>query len=270
MPSLYSNIIRGKEVSEKKLISPPIIEKIYKKEIDEVENLTQKVEVNIDDIYKTIEKEAIEKGEEILESYREKAKKIIEESEKEARSIKETSMEEGFQEGYKKGYQEGYTFGKDEAKNEYENLISEASEIRCNAKKYIEECYRESRHYISSVENEFIDIIIEVSRKVINTELSQNNEAILSILESAILKCVDKKQVILKLSPKNSSVVKLEKNRISSLVDEKCNILILADNELEDNSFKIETTSGFVDASVEVQLEAIVQSLLGDSLQCIK
>ncbi|MEG0129760.1 MAG: hypothetical protein RR539_04175, partial [Clostridium sp.] len=76
MPSLYSNVIRGKEISDKKLISPPILETIYSKEIEEKSTDVVKPEVDIDSIYKAIEKEAREKGNEIIKEYENRAQEI--------------------------------------------------------------------------------------------------------------------------------------------------------------------------------------------------
>lgn len=269
MPSLCSNIIRGKEISEKKLISPPIIEKIYEKKIKEVEEVNGSSDIDINDIYKKAEKEAEKKGEEIVESYRSRAEEILSSAREEIKVIKENANEEGYQAGYKTGYKEGYSYGIDEAKKEYENLINEAEITRNKAKEYLENCYSESRQYISDVKEEIINIIVEVSRKVIAAELQQNKEAVSSILESAILRCADKNQIILKLSAKNAEVAKVEKSRFLSIVDENCNILIITDGEIDDYTFKLETPSGFVDASVETQLQSILKTLLGDSLQCI-
>lgn len=269
MPSLYSNIIRGKEISEKKLISPPIIEKIYEKKIKEIEGINSEQEIDIDGIYKTAEKEAEKKGEEIIESYRIRAEEILTDARDEVLTLKENAKEEGYQSGYKEGYKEGYTYGIDEAKKEYEELLSEAEKTRNTANEYLENCYKESRQYINDVEEEIVKMIIDISRKVIGTELDQNKDAVSSILESALLRCADKKQIILKLSAKNADIAKVEKNRFSSIIDENCNILIITDGEVDDYTFKLETPSGFVDASVEVQLQTILQTLLGDSLQCI-
>ncbi|MEG1415497.1 MAG: hypothetical protein RSC49_02715, partial [Clostridium sp.] len=69
-----------------------------------------------------------------------------------------------------------------------------------------------------------------------------------------------------KLSPKNAAIIKEEKNRFSSLVDEKCNILVLADGEFDDFTYKLETPSSYIDASIQVQLDSILKNLLGDSI----
>lgn len=268
MPSLYNNIIRGKEISEKKLISPPIMENLYKEKIKSVVEEEEPSSVDIEKICRDIEEEAKAKGEEILNSYREKAEKIIEEANIEAISIKEEAKDSGYQEGYKKGYQEGYTYGIEEAKSEYDTLLDEANKAKENAMEYLENCYKESRKYINDVQEEIINIIIDVSKKVINKEITENKEVLLNLLEPAILKCADKEQIILKLSPKNASYIKSEKDRLIPLVDEKCNILILADGEIDDETFKVETPSGFVDASISSQINILVKKLLGENLQC--
>ncbi|MEG0004490.1 MAG: FliH/SctL family protein, partial [Clostridium sp.] len=224
MPSLYSNVIRGKEISDKKLISPPILETIYSKEIEEKSTDVVKPEVDIDSIYKAIEKEAREKGNEIIKEYENRAQEIIENSHIIAETIKEEAVDKGYQDGYQKGYKEGYDYGTEEAKRENEEIINDSIEKREIAYKFLDECHIESRQYISQIQDEVIDIVMEVSKKVVLTEVTQNREVILSIIESAILKCADKDKIIIKLSPKNAAIIKEEKNRFSSLVDEKCNI----------------------------------------------
>ncbi|MEG0641811.1 MAG: FliH/SctL family protein [Clostridium sp.] len=268
MPSSYSNIIRGTKISEKKLISPPILEKILIKEVQKNNKGSEIPEVDIESIYKAIEIEAEIKGKEIIDAYKQKAEEILEDSKIQISELKEKAKEDGFQLGYKEGYSEGYSYGINEAKNEYDNLINGAREAKLNAEKYVEECFTRSRKYIKDVENEILNLVIGVSKKVIITELSQNKEAILNVMESAILKCGDKTQILIKLSPSNAIIVKNEKNRFSSLIDEKCNILILSDLDIDNYTYKIETPSGYVDASIEVQLQLILKALIGDNSQC--
>ncbi|MEF9952008.1 MAG: FliH/SctL family protein [Clostridium sp.] len=242
------------------------MEKIFSKEIEEKSSETAKQELDINSIYKAIEKEAHEKGQEIINQYNEKANSIIENANTLAENLKEEASENGYQEGYKKGYSEGYDFGINEAKNEYQKIIDDAEKQRNMAYEFLEECHIESRQYLGQVEHEIINMAMEVSRKVILAEIKENKELMINIIEAAILKCADKEKIIIKLSPKNSAIVKEEKNRFSSLVDEKCNILILSDSEFDDFTYKIETPSSYVDASVDVQLEAILKSLLGEDI----
>lgn len=265
MPSSYNNVIKGKEISEKKLISlPSIEEKIYKKQIEKIESSNFNLDLDGEKISKIMEK-AKKDGEDLIESYRKEGEKLIVSAREEIETLKEEAKEEGYQVGYKDGYKDGYAYGDDEVRKENEALIEETKKIRDTANEYLKTCHIESRDYIKSTEVEIINMILEVSRKVISTEISQNKEAVASLLETAILKCVGKEQVVLRLSPKNASIAKTEKERFIPLVDENCKILILADGEVDDETFKIENPSGFVDASIEIQLNTILKDLLGDN-----
>lgn len=273
MPSLYKGIIRGEISEETKLISSPKIEELYNKKFEEIQKKNKENGINVSEVQHKGE-EILEsfrlQGLEILEDYKKQAEELLEEAKKKASDILESSKEEGYQTGYKSGYKDGYSYGENEAKSEYNSLIEEGKEKRENAERYLENCYLESREYISNVENEVLDVVMEVSRKVICTEILQNKESILSLIESSLLKCADKKQVIIKLSNKNSKIAKIEKERFSSILGEECNILILSDNEIDDYTFKFETPSGFIDSSIDSQLNLILKDLLGEDLQCIK
>ena len=271
MPSLYRGIIRGEISEETKLISSPKIEELYNKKFEEIQKKNKENSVDVSKVQDEGE-EILEsfrlQGVEILESLKKQGEEFLKESKEKAAEILESSKEEGYQIGYKSGYKDGYSYGEGEAKTEYESLIKEGKEKRESAKKYLETCYEESREYILDVKNEILDIVMEISRKVICTEILQNKESVLSLIESSLLRCADKKQVIIKLSDKNSKIAKMEKERFYSVLGEGCNILILSDSEVDDYTFKLETPSGFIDSTIDSQLSLILKALLGEDLQC--
>jgi flagellar assembly protein FliH len=105
---------------------------------------------------------------------------------------------------------------------------------------------------------------VEIARHILNTELTINPEAIYKITEKAVSRAVDKKQILIKVNPEDFSYLKNKKDDLSIYVEDSSNIIIIADPSIKRTSVKIESPSGFVDASIDTQLDIVLKSLIGE------
>lgn len=251
MQSSYK-IIKSTIVGKDTVISSPVIEKLYKQYISKDSS-----QISFEDIQKSIVKEAVEEKIRIINEAQNKAHEIINKAKNTAEDILEKAKDEGFQEGYRNGYSEGYQYGLNEAREQ-------CTSMKEDAEAFIKSCHEESRKYIKKCEKEIIKLAVEIARHILKSELSINPDAVYKIAEGIISKAVDKKQVILKVSPLDFNTVKNRKEELSIYVEDSSSIIVVADPSIEQGSLKAETPSGFIDGSIDTQLDIILKNLSGD------
>lgn len=192
-------------------------------------------------------------AESIIEDAKQMYLKIIDEANTEARSIKEAAESEAVkllaaarEDGYKEGFDTGYR----EGRNEASSVLQEASEIRDMLDRRKEEIYREA-------EEEILQLVLDIARKVLGDELTQNREAILSLVNQALQKCAFKKKLVLKVSSQDSDVITENKERICAMVEGISDIDIVPDLSLAAGSCIVETSSGEINSGIDVQVGEI-------------
>lgn len=178
----------------------------------------------------------------IIEEANAEARKIMERAETESRSLLSVSKENGYKEGYESGYLKG--------KNEAQSIIDEASEIKLFLDRRRESLYKET-------EEQILDLIMNISKKVIGQDLSQNKEALLSLINQGLQKCAFKDKLTLKISNLDFDFVNENKYRICKMVEGISDIDIVPDLSLSKGSCIIETLSGEINSGMDVQLEEV-------------
>ena len=133
---------------------------------------------------------------------------------------------------------------------EAQSIIDEASEIKAFIDKRRESLYKEA-------EEQIVNLVLSISKKVLGQELSQNRETLLSLVNQALQKCAFKNKLVLKISPLDYDFIKENKYRICKMVEGISDIDIVSDLSLPQGSCIIETPSGEINSSIEVQYNEI-------------
>lgn len=249
MQSSYS-IIKYTEINGREVIThPPVVNHIKRNDTH------LQIEDGYIDKASSIIEEAKLEAEKIIKNSESKAKNILQNAEEEAGRIKETSRNEGYQEGYRNGYQEGYQHGMDEANRAAEEVRKSADDYMKSSKLAVDE-------YIKSSHDEIIKLALNISKQIINSEISINPDIISKIAEKVLSRAVDKTQLILKVNPEDFDTVKERKELLSKYVDNSNNLFIVADYSVSKGAIKAETPSGFIDGSIDTQLEMILKNML--------
>jgi hypothetical protein len=119
---------------------------------------------------------------------------------------------------------------------------------------YIGKHYINTKEYIRNVSiNDSLDAII---RDTVNSVKMAG--------EKVVSKAVDRKQLVLKVNPKDFVIIKNKKDELSIYVENSNNIFLIADSTINQGSIKAETPSGYVDADIDVQIDTVLKSLLGE------
>lgn len=197
-----------------------------------------------------------EQANNIIEDAKELYLKIIEEANFEAKRIidaahaeKEAIQAAAGDNGYKEGFDTGYT----EGLNQAQNIIMKAEEI----KQQLDD--RNSCIY-KAAENEIIELVLEISKKVIGQELTQNNEVMMSLIKQAINKCTFKDKLTIRVSDDDFNYVNDNKERIMMLTEGINDIEIYCDKALTKGSCIVETPSGEINAGIDIQMKEITNA----------
>lgn len=178
----------------------------------------------------------------IIEEANSEAHRIVEAAEADAENFISASRDSGYKEGFETGYIEG--------KKKAQSIIDDASEIRRFLEARKEELFKEA-------EEQILRLVLNIAKKVIGEEITQNREALLSIVHKGLQKCTFRKKLVLKVSPEDSDFIIENKDRICMTVEGISDIDIVSDLSLAKGSCIIETPSGEVDSSIDVQIEEI-------------
>lgn len=202
----------------------------------------------------------------ILEEAEKKAKLIITEAERKAADILDKAEKERIdskkafelakKKGYEEGYNEGYKIGYDESirivKNEYEQELKDIRSIKENA-------LMEYKELLEGAEEEVLNLIIDIAKRVINKELT-NRETLLGIIKDAFEKCLEEKEATLCLSPDDYDYYSERIGELKQIAGKVINLHLKRDSSLKPGGCVIETSHGSINASVENKIKKIEEA----------
>lgn len=205
-----------------------------------------------------IEQEMLENMQnEILEIAREQADQIIENAKNEAQNIinkANLEMEEKanqiYEESKENGFQEGFAQGTLEA----EDLKNEANQILLDA-------IAEKERIEQELEPELINLIIDISQKVLTEAFKINPEIISLLIKKGLNNIKELANLKIIVSEKNYEFILNNKDEILKIDTNKNNIEIIKDSSFEDDDCIIETEFGTIKCGAKEQFEGIKEAL---------
>jgi len=192
----------------------------------------------------------------IIARAREEAELIIKEAELEAERIIKNAIKKAEQERAaieERASQKGYEDGIAKAEKMYKDLLQEAEFIREHAKTEYNEILR-------GMEADIIDMILDISVKVVGAEIRQNRDSIVYLVKQAFEKCANKDNVVLKVSPEDYGFLAENKELLLSEVEGLEEYEIKKDFSLKQGSCIIETSFGAIDGSAHTKLGKIEEA----------
>lgn len=204
--------------------------------------MTVEAGLSPDEVANNIIKDAKEMYLRIIEEANRDAQKIIEDANQERNSIYSKASEQGYTEGYQAGYKDG--------ENLAESIIQQAVDIKSDLDQRRSLIYMEAEH-------ELMELVLDIANKVLNIELTQNKEVMMSLINQALQKCAFRDKLTIRVSDQDFDFVNASKDRIIRLAEGINDLEIQLDKALEKGSCIIETPSGEINASINVQMREI-------------
>lgn len=154
--------------------------------------------------------------------------------------------EEGRKEGFEHGYQEGLMSGK----SSFDDAIGALSGV---AEAFEEARSQRASHHVDLICN----LVEQVAKRVIKTELMMNPDQILKMIEDSLsqLETTSDDQAVVYLSEEDTS--RLKKQGVSDIQG----FVYKADNSLSAGACRIETSSQEIDVSTEKRVDQCMETV---------
>lgn len=110
-------------------------------------------------------------------------------------------------------------------------------------------------------EAEMVAFVLEIARKVIKTEVTQNPEIVTHVIANALRRVADKELVRIKVCPDEAERLRAGRENLLALVDGIKTLEIVDDRRVSAGGCVIETNGGTIDAKIETQLAEIERAL---------
>lgn len=188
---------------------------------------------------------AMEEAQVHLQEANQEFERIISDGMDQVLEIKDKAKNDGYLEGQKEGFDEGRQVA--------QALIEEALTMKAEAlEKY--------KKLLEDSESEIMNLIVEICSKVLNQKITED-EYIVGLIKMAIDKCTYTTDIVLRVSEDDYDYVIMEKDKILALCENVEDLNIKMDRSLTRGACIVESPSGIIDSSVQVQLDYVVNRI---------
>ncbi len=180
--------------------------------------------------------------------------KIIKEVEdrllKEAKDKAIHIQKEAYEKGFAQGERDGLEFGR----RRFDILVQQFKNL-------LEEINKTTIFFYKQYEDDLINLILTIVRKILRYELSLNKNVVVETLREALQFVVDKQKIIVHLNPVDFQYLVSPAFGMPFLKDEIKGVELLEDSNVTRGGCFIETSFGDIDATIEGQLKKIEEFL---------
>lgn len=171
---------------------------------------------------------------------------IINQAKQEALKLKEEFKKQGFEEGVRTG-----TIKINQEMSVKFNLLNQV----------IKNLEQEKSELLLKYENDIVQLVIDVAKKIIKQEIKTDKEIIISNVKSIIGKISECKLLKIFVNPADIDVLNEYKNNFKNNLPNLKKIEILADENIGVGGCKIETEFGSFDATIKTQIQELEEEL---------
>lgn len=154
--------------------------------------------------------------------------------------------------------QEGYVEGKQAGLDEANAQLSKATKALAEACRQLS---GQRQKMLDGSREDMLRIVLAIAERVVLTELSAHREAINRTIQQAIQAAVSAEEFHIKINPADMEVVQEHKPLFIASLTGLTNIEFVADPSVTAGGCILESPVGRVDATIEAQMEEIVQTL---------
>ncbi len=182
----------------------------------------------------------------IIDKARYDAAMILADAKKQADDIKNAAKEEGMSLGYEEGINNG---------------IGEVEQLKQQILSQKEEMEIEYNQLVESVEPQLVEVILEVFSNITNVISMDKKDIILSLVNSVMSGDDVSNDYIIRVSSEDVRFLRDNKDKIAKMTRKDIHIEIVEDKSLKKNQCLIDTDLGIFDASLDIQLENLINDI---------
>ena len=197
-------------------------------------------------------------AEAMIEKAKEEAQKIIEAAELKGKEIEEESIkkiEEERQQVFAQAKEEGRGEGYADGKVEVDRLIERTQTV-------LERAQDKRGDILSDTEQEIIDLVLLVARKIIKVISENQREVVISNVKEALKKVKDKGNIIIRVNLSDVKLTTDHTKEFIKLLEGVKTIQVMEDSSIDSGGCIIETDFGEIDARISSQLAELEAKIL--------
>ncbi len=251
----------GEEIAE---VEIPLVEIEKEKLLEEAGNIKEEAEAQAkkikeeaeEEAFKVLQKKSVE-ARKMKEDARDEVKKLLEEAEKKA-SEKENEVKQQvdslIQEARTKAFNEGREDGFKTGEEEVKRLIDRLHVI-------INSAIDKKKRIIENTEEQLIDLILLISRKVIKVISETEKNVVVENVKEALKKLGKETEITIRVNTKDLGLTTKNKREFISLVEALEHVKVEEDDRIGPGGCIIETAFGDVDARIQTQLQVVEEKI---------
>jgi flagellar assembly protein FliH len=156
--------------------------------------------------------------------------------------------------GYDAGFEDGFNKGKEAAKEEFSPVLKTTQHLVEDLSQFRKEMY-------DKVEREMIEMVIALTKKVIQFEFSIREDSIQDMIRLAVQSVLDRESMVIKIHPTDKEYAESFLPELRHMFSEIKNITFVPHSGIERGGCIIETNFGVIDARIE-KLEEQIDRIL--------
>jgi len=251
-----SGIIKSKKVYMGETVAvEPDLPRIIKKAAPQETNISKNINLELDNVVEVQQEKVLLTPEELVNQ--EEREKILAQCMEEARKKSELFFENEMQ----KAYEEGMTKAAKDAESIIEEANIRANEIVADVAMLKNNLLEQYKKEILELEPELVGLSLDIAQKILNKEISNNDDYILNIVKDAMDKVSTKKNVILKVSEKDYITVTENKDIMLAKVEGFADVTVIKEPSLDEGSCIVETEYGIIDGGINTRVEQIKKEI---------
>ncbi len=180
------------------------------------------------------------------------ANAIIAEAMTKAHQIEQDARSQGYQVGYDEGFKAGSEKARLAIQTEFDDLRSKYREALIHLINKIEE---RRRQIWQEVEPQVVEMVLELTRRVIHQEVRQQSDAVLAIIRGALRRATDRHELVIRVNPEDLPTVDQARQDILAVADGCKHLEIIEDRRVDRGGCVMDTAAGTIDARIQTQIE---------------
>lgn len=210
--------------------------------------------IALEETYRELQKQMVQTQEEAEREIDEWWKVMQRKASEEAVVLAEESKEQGFQEGYENGYRQ--------IQQELEKKIAETTQL-------VQLAYEENKKIVQQAEPFLLDLSVKVAGKVIQQELKQHREQIVTIVQAGLQQVLERGEIVIQVSPDDYPLILSHIEELERYVDSESELRVIPNHaQTSVGGCMIHTPNGSYDTTVDSQLKEITKQLMAYYEEC--
>lgn len=207
--------------------------------------------------HKELLADAMEKAKLLQDDARERAQKILQDAKDDAEQIRKQAQEEG----YAKGLEEGNMEAMRRADQYLEKMNREREQALSQARE-------EMIENIEDIEKQVVDVACELIQKLTGVLVEDYKPVMIYMINQVLNEDDASRKFVIRVSEDNYTYIADNEDRLSGAANPGITIEIFSDSKLKNGQCLIESDTGIIDLSMDIQVRNLITAIKLLSRQC--